>query len=106
MSLVKPPYKTFLIPLTVSTLLVLVFFTIYYFTKGGFFDGVLLTFIGISSTFFILVLSVVIFKVLSDLLVRKSYRILGAIIAFVLTLGFTSSIILGVFKLVIAKVLF
>jgi len=105
MSLVKPPYKTFLVPLTVSVILVFSFFTIYYYTKGGFFDGILLTFIGICSTFFILVLSVVIFKLLSDLFVRKSYRILGTIIAFVLTLGFTISIILGVFKLVIAKIL-
>lgn len=88
MSVIKLPYKDFIKPIVVCLPITIVAFLIYHFTKGGFFDGILLTLLGISATFILIVLSVLIFKILSTILVKERYRILGVLASFFLTLGF------------------
>lgn len=100
MSLVKPPYKDFIKPIAVCLPIVLGLLALFYFTQGSLFDGVLLTLLGIASTFLTMVLSVLLFKALSDVLVKNSFRILGVLVSFFATLGFISFVFLNVFKLV------
>jgi hypothetical protein len=54
--------------------------SIYYFTAGGFFDGFLLTFIGLAFTYLVLILIVLFFRLITDVLMkRKEGLILMAI---------------------------
>ena len=74
--------------------------TIYYFTRGGFFDGVLLTFVGLSLTYLILILSVLIFKNVTNLLAKDTIRVSDVVIAFIITAAFAIYIFVMLFKLI------
>ncbi|WP_397364357.1 hypothetical protein [Olleya sp. R77988] len=74
--------------------------TIYYFTRGGFFDGILLTFVGLALTYFILILALLLFKTLTNILAKKTIRVSDVVIAFIVTATICTFLFVMLFKLI------
>ena len=49
---------------------------LYYLTEGGFFDGIILTFIGLSFTYLILILAVLLFKLVTSFFSNNKMQLL------------------------------
>lgn len=67
-------------------------------TKGGFFDGILLTFVGLSCTYMLLVLSVFVFKNLTNLLAKGNIKTYQVALALIVTLAICVSLFIMLFK--------
>lgn len=92
--------KTFLKLIGICLAIAAVTGTIYYFTKGGFFDGILLTFVGLSCTYMILVLSVLIFKTLTNILAKDTIKVWTVMVSFIVTVAICGYLFLMLFDLI------
>lgn len=60
---------------------------IYYLTVGSFFDSFILTFIGLSFTYLILILLVLFFKLITSLFSESKFQLLGLGVTLVLSIA-------------------
>ncbi len=92
--------KTFFKLISVCLLIAIVTGTLFYFTKGGFFDGILLTFVGLSLTYLTLILSILIFKSVSNILAKDTIKVSHVIISFIVSAVFAVTVFVSLFKIV------
>jgi|UPI000487AB48 hypothetical protein len=90
MDLLSISTKTYLKIIGICLVIALLAGTTYYFTKGGFFDGILLTFVGLSLTYLIIILSILIFKTVTNVLAKDIIKVTHVIIAFLITVAFAA----------------
>jgi len=95
--------KTYAKIIGVCLLIASVTGSIYYATKGGFFDGVLLTFVGLSLTYLILILSVLIFKSTTSLISKGAIKVFHVLLAFIITVSVSGFLFINLFKLIAAE---
>ncbi len=100
MDILKLPSKTFLKLIGISLIIATVAGTIYYATKGGFFDGLLLTFVGLSCTYMILILSVLLFKTFTTILAKDNISVFHVIVSFLITVFISGYLFITLFKLI------
>lgn len=89
--------KTFLKIIGICLIIAAISGTTYYFTKGGFFDGILLTFVGLSLTYLILILSVLLFKTFTNILAKDTIGVLHVIVSFLATVAICGYLFLLLF---------
>ena len=90
--------KVFIKLISICLLIAIVTGGLFYMTKGGFFDGILLTFVGLSCTYMLLVLSVFVFKNLTNLLVKGNIKTYQVALALIVTLAICVSLFIMLFK--------
>ncbi|RAJ18043.1 hypothetical protein [Olleya aquimaris] len=98
MDLLNISSKTFVKIISICLLIATLTGTTYYFTKGGFFDGILLTCVGLSCTYLILILSLLIFKSLTNILAKNTIKVWMVILSFVATVSICGYLFLFLFN--------
>ena len=101
MNILEISIKSFTRIILICISLISVFSLCYYYTLGGFFDSILLTLIGLSATYLILVLIVLLIKLITNILMKRKEGviILGIVLAFGIVTGFF--LIMNVIKLML-----
>jgi len=94
---IKNFVKLILICLGIISLL----FMVYYLTAGGFFDGFLLTFIGLSFTYLILILAVLLFKLIANIFMKRKEGLFVMLITLIFAI--TAGLFIGkaIFKILL-----
>ncbi|QCE40997.1 hypothetical protein [Psychroserpens sp. NJDZ02] len=100
MDVLKISTKTFLKLIAICFSIALVTGTIFYFTKGGFFDGILMTFVGLSLTYLTLIVSLLIYRFLINFLAKKTIKVSHVVIAFMAAAAFAATVFISLFRFI------
>lgn len=92
--------KTFLKLISICLVIAALTGTLFYFTKGGFFDGILLTFVGLACTYMLLVLSVFIFKNLINLMAKGNIKLIHVALSLAITLVMCVYLFIQLFNII------
>ncbi|MFP4844438.1 hypothetical protein [Winogradskyella sp. PE311] len=71
MNILEISIKSFIKIILICLGVIVLLSSVYYLTAGGFFDGFLLTFMGLAFTYLVLILIVLLFRLITDLLMKR-----------------------------------
>lgn len=85
MNILDITIKSFIKLILICLGIISALFLVYHFTAGGFFDVFLLTLIGLTFTYLILILIVLFFKLITNFFMKRKEGLLVMVITFALT---------------------
>ena len=100
MDILNTSNKTFIKLISICLVIAAVTGTLFYYTKGGFFDGILLTFVGLSCTYMLLVLSVFVFKNLINFMAKGNIKLIHVALSLIITLVMCVYLFIQLFNIV------